>query len=304
MILPLALIVAGLAAAVGLNDVLDAGRPRLDAEYTDRDLSMNGSRLTGFLFGAEGLVADWYFMRSLLYIGDKILGQPEGQGINIDDLRGLNPRLLYPLLDNATDLDPHFIAAYAYGAMLLPAIDPAQAIDLLNRGISRNPDSWRLYQHLGYIYWKTGDFEKASEQYEKGSEIAGAEPFMKLMAASMKTEGGSRSTARSIYTEMLSGSDDEAIRITAQRKLEQLSWFDQRDAINSVLAEFMAVNGRCANSFSEIAPSLMAAKLPDGVAFTIDRSNRLVDPTEAPYQLDKEQCKVKLDRSLTGLPFE
>ena len=194
-----------------LSGFIERQRPQLSDDYGDADLTMNGSQLKGWALGAEGLMADWYFMRSVEYIGYKMLNSKK-ESVNIDDLRDLNPRLLYPMLENATDLDPHFIAAYSYGAMVLPAIEPQQAIALASKGIANNPDSWRLYQHLAYIYWKLGQYEKASEMYEQGSHIAGAAPFMQLMAASMKTEGGSRETARTIYREMLAGTDDEKVR--------------------------------------------------------------------------------------------
>ena len=202
VVMPAAILMACLAAVFALTEYVEAKRPVLPDGYVDTDLNWNGSGLRGYAFGAEGLIADWYFMRSLQYVGDKLLSKSDVT-IDLNDLRGLNPRLLYPMLENATDLDPHFLAAYSYGAVVLPAIDPQKAIALANKGIANNPEHWRLYQHLGYIYWRLGQFEKASEIYEKGSNIAGASPFMRMMAATMKTEGGSRSTARAIYREML-----------------------------------------------------------------------------------------------------
>jgi tetratricopeptide (TPR) repeat protein len=181
-VLPVAIIIAGFAVVVVLSGFLQNIRPQLPDDYEDRDLAINGSSLRGYTLGFEGLMADWYWMRSLQYIGDKILHSPD-KDINVDDLRNLNPRLLYPYLNNATDLDPHFIEAYSYGAIVLPAIDPAKAIAIAEKGIANNPNEWRLYQHLGYIYWKLGKYENAAETYEKGSEIAGAPPFMKLTAA-------------------------------------------------------------------------------------------------------------------------
>ncbi|MGE3466214.1 MAG: tetratricopeptide repeat protein [Pyrinomonadaceae bacterium] len=302
-VLPAALVVAGLACAVLLNGAIEDRRPHMAPEYSDSDLNMNASHLSGFLFGAEGLLADWYYLRGLLYIGDKVLSRPEGT-VNIDDLRSLDPRLLYPLLDNATDLDPHFMAAYAYGAMVLPAIDPEQAIALTKKGIVANPGSWRLYQQLGFVYWRSGRYDEAAAAFEQGATIGGAEPFMKMMAASMRTEGGSRKTARAIYRETVAGTTDPSIQMSAKRRLAELDWYDQRDAINGVLAEFREKNGRCANTFAEIGALLMAIELPDGGTFRVDRSGRLVDPTDAPYLLDKEACRVTPDPNLTGLTYD
>ncbi len=301
IVLPAALVIAGFIAVVWLSGVIERNRPHLPESYGDSDLSMNGSRLKGFALGTEGLIADWYFMRALQYIGDKMLSS-KSETVNIDDLRDLNPRLLYPLLNNATDLDPHFIAAYSYGATVLPAVDKEKAVELTNKGIANNPDSWRLYQHLGYIYWKLGRYDKAAESYEKGSQISGAAPFMKLMAASMRADGGSRETARSIYRQMLDGSDDEQVRITAVRRLNELDSHDEMDAIDKALANFRDKNGRCAASFDEIWPELERVRLPADNEFAVDRSNHLVDPSGAPYILDKDACKATLDLARTGLP--
>lgn len=298
VVLPGVIIVAAFAVLIPLSRFVEGSRPKLPDGYEDRDLDVHGSWIKGYAFGTEGLIADWYFMRSLQYIGGKMLEHPE-LDINLDDLSSLNPRLLYPLLDNATDLDPHFIAAYSYGAMVLPAIDKQKAIDLAKKGIANNPDSWRLYQHLAYIYWKVGRYEEASETYEEGSKIQDAAPFMRLMAASMKTEGGSRETARKIYREMFAASDDEQVRLTAVRRLQELDSLDERDAIDRVLSEFREATGRCASSFGEIMPRLATVDLPDGRGLRIDKAHNLVDPTDVPYLLDQQKCiaVVDLDRS-------
>ncbi len=303
VILPAVIIVVGFAAVISLSGHISNIRPQLPVGYEDSDLSVRGSHLKGFALGMEGLLADFYFMRSLQYIGKKIL-ESRSEDINIDDLTSLNPRLLHPLLDTAADLDPHFIAPYSYGAMILPAIDPQKAIDLASKGITNNPNEWRLYQHLGYIYWKLGRYNEAAETYGKGSQITGSAPFMKMMAATMKTEGGSRETARAIYRQMLEGTEDEQVRITAERRLLELDSLDEREAIDRALNEFHEKAGRCANNFGEILPMLIKVKLPENRDFRINNANQLVDPTGAPYVLDKENCRVRLDAEHTKLPLK
>src|SRR5512134_3171346 len=109
-----AVIIAGFVAVVGLTRFVEASRPPLPSGYEDADLRMQGSRLKGLVFGAEGLLADWYWMNSLQYMGKKISAVGLSN-LNLDDMRPLNPRLLYPYLNNATDLDPKFMAPYSYG---------------------------------------------------------------------------------------------------------------------------------------------------------------------------------------------
>src|SRR5829696_2920923 len=183
-ILATLVILAGLSLTFVLTGFVEQYRPALPSGYTDEVMVMQGSQFKGFAFGAEGLIADWYWMNSLQYIGGKIasVGLDE---VNLEDLRPLNPRLLYPYLNNATELDPRFVAPYLYGATILPAIDRDQAVALTERGIANNPDEWRLHQYLGYIYWRIGNYDKAAETYGKGSQIPGAPPFMRMMSARM-----------------------------------------------------------------------------------------------------------------------
>lgn len=293
------------AIVVFISPAIEATKPKMPEAYADSDLAMHGSRLKGYVLGMEGAVADWYWARSLQYVGAKLLHAREsGLPVDIDNLNSLNPRLLYPMLENATELDKNFIGAYSYGAIVLPAIDKEKAVEFVRKGIANNPNEWRLYQHLGYIYWKLGQYEKAAEAYSQGAEIPGAFPFMRLMAASMKTEGGSRETARSIYQQMYDGSDEELVRITAVRRLKELDSLDEREALDKVLADFKEKNGRCANNFGEISAQILQVELPGGRAFRVDKSRRLVDPTDAPYILDREACVVTLDRANTHLPLE
>jgi hypothetical protein len=99
-------------------------------------------------------------------------------------------------------------------------------------------------------------------------------------------------------------SDDPRIKITAERRLAELDSLDEREAIDRSLTEFKEKTGRCAGSLGEILSMLAQVKLPQGREFRIDKQNRLVDPTDAPYLLDKENCRVRLDPVRTGLPLK
>jgi len=301
-IISIAALICGFGLIFVLSNFIQSHRPNVSEAYIDEDLALQGTKLKGYSLGFEGLIADWYWIQSLQYVGEKFL-KAEGD-VSLDNLKPLNPRLLYPLLDNATDLDPHFLAAYSYGAIVLPAIDTDQAIKITEKGVANNPNEWRMYQHLGYIYWRLKNYEKAAEAYEKGSKIEGAPSFLQMMSALMKTQGGNRSTAKAIYEQMLSDAQDTQTKQFAEQRLSQLDSLEERDAIRTGLAQFKEKNNRCANSWSEIFPLLKSIKLPNGKDFRIDKSNNLVDPSGAAYILDKEACDVKLDPVKTKIPLE
>jgi tetratricopeptide (TPR) repeat protein len=282
------LLILGLAGTVLLSKWIDSHRLTANSTTEEEHLYLTGGAARRMSLGFNGLVADWYWMRSLQYVGDKILSVP--QEIELDDLSQLNLSLLAPLLDTATTLDPEFLEPYVYAAIVLPAIDVQQAIRITQKGIDRNPKAWRLYQQLGYIYWQQRDFQAASEAYGRGAQISDAPPWMEAMKARMAAEGGSRNTARLIYSRMFAESADEGVKEMARRRLLQLDSFDQRDVIRSVLASYREHLGRCPLSWKQISAQLSERGL------AVDQSGAPIDPAGTPYLLKAENCDVDLDQ--------
>lgn len=297
-----AAIAAGLAAAFAIGGFISGIKPGLPEGYEDEDLLVSAERMRGFTMGLEGLIADWYWMRSLQYLGDKVIKGKED--VAIDDLRDLNPRLLYPLLDSATSMDPHFLAAYYFGAVVLPAIDPGQAVKIAEKGIANNPREWRLYQHLGFIYWKTGDYATAAEIYDKGASLEGTPPFMKMMAARMRTEGGSRETARRIYAEMAESSEDPRIREMASLRLLEIDSMFEREALQQVADSAKAQGADCSSSrfWKEVSAKARGLRTSEGKALRFDASSGVpVDPAGVPYLTDGA-CRVVIDSKNSPIP--
>ena len=301
-ILPVAIVAAGFALVITLSLALEKARPALPADYADSDLALQGKKLKGYALGAEGLIADWYWILSLQYLGGKIMDSKDGS-IQIDNLDALNPRLLYPYLENATELDPHLSAAYSFGAIVLPAIDTRKAIELTEKGIRNNPENWRLFQYLGYIHWKQKDYASAAAVYERGSTIPGAPPFMKQMVAAMNARGGSRETARAIYGQILASAEDEQSKRSAQVRLYELQAQDEIEAVNGVLSEMRSSGGPCAKNLSQLFPKLRSIRLPSGSDFRIDRNNDLIDPSDIPYLFDTTKCEIKIDQNRSTIPI-
>ena len=283
----LALVVMiGMTCAALLVRRLDTLHPPPDPNAIDESLYLNGKTARRISLGFNGLAADWYWMRSLQYVGRKIMNVDD---VPIDNLGQLNLKLLAPLLDTATTLDPEFLDPYEYAAVVLPAIDVNEAIRITKKGIDANPNAWRLYHHLGYIYWQQRDYQAASEIYGRGAQIAGAPPWMEAMKAKMTADGGSRSTAREIYTRMYEQSADEKVRDMARKRLLQLDSLDQRDALRKLFVAYQTRTGKCPNAWKEIEPVFRALRVD------IDSSGAPLDPSGMPYVLRAGACEVDLD---------
>ena len=144
---------------------------------------------------------------------------------------------------------------YQYAAIVLPEVDLPEAIRITKKGIAANPTEWRLYHHLGYIYWQQGNFQAAGEAYSQGAVFPGAPRWMEAMKARMATEGGSRNLAREIYRRMYEEPGEGKVKEMARLRLMQLDSLDEREAIRRVLTLYQSKTNRCPSAWREIDPS-------------------------------------------------
>lgn len=284
-----ALVVFGLFGSIATARMLDEHRRSSQLVPAEERLYVKGVAAKRMSLAFNGIMADWYWMRALQYVGRKALTQEK---LRIDNLSELDLKLLAPLLDTAATLDPKFMAVYEYGAVVLPTVSDTDedeaAIALLKKGIAANPEAWQLCQHLGYIYWQRKDYGAASEAYGAGARLKGAPAWMKAMQASMQARGEDAQLAREIYQRMRDESDEEQVKVFAAYRLAQLDSLDERAAITRVLTDYSTRNGgRCPATWREVYPLIHAAGL------RTDVMGAPVDPTNYPYVLEGG-CKVEL----------
>src|SRR5258706_13123571 len=80
---------------------------------------------------------------------------------------------------------------------------PEAAVALIRRAIAANPEEWRLWHDLGFIYyWDMKDYKRASEAYAEGSRNPQAREWMKVMAARIAQEGGTGETSRFLWLQV------------------------------------------------------------------------------------------------------
>ncbi len=279
-------VVAGLASSFALSRWLDARRPPEDPFATYEEMYVSPATARRMSLAFNGLAADWYWLRSLQYVGRKV--EAHRESFRLDDMSPLGIRGLAALLEQSTSLDPQFMGAYEFGAVVLPAIDREAAVHLVEKGIRENPDEWRLYHQLGYIHWQAGHFREAAETYAAGARVAGAPAWMTSMAVRLNAEGGSRQVAREIYLRTYQESTDEQVKALAASRIAQLDSLAEREVIAGALTDFRSRAGRCPASWREVAPLLRAARL------RLDAAGVPLDPSDAPYVLDADACEAKL----------
>ncbi len=263
------LIVAGFLALWplqrGIEQFRGAENPFAEVLYFS-----SGKALRRNCLGYEGLLADIYWTRVVQYFGRQRLAH----STRFD--------LLGPLLRMTTELDPQLLVAYRFGSIFLAekppggAGKPQEALQLLRQGIVANPDYWRLWQDLGFVYyWDLKDYRNASRIFLIGSERSGALPWMRAMAASVAAQGGEIRTSRLLWAEIARQVDNEAIRQSAQAHLLALDAEEQIIALNALLDRFRNQQGRAATSFDELRAPGYLPGLP-------------ADPTGVPYVIGPE----------------
>ena len=255
----------------------------------------SGETIRRLSLGLDGLAANVYWIRTLQYFGRKIIDS--GKPLSATTTQDIDMPLLAPLLNIVVTLDPRHIPAYRFGAIFLPERDVPAAIALLEKGIRENPNEWRLYQDLAYIYWQQGNvarvearptfYAKAADWYDLGGRVPGSLWWMRDLAGLMRIKGGSRDAARLIYEGYLS-SDDRNISTQAVDRLKQLRSLDDLDLINSVLAKWKERNGSCPSDLRAIAPTLRSINI------SVDDDSMPVDPDGFPYIFDPSSCEAKL----------
>jgi tetratricopeptide (TPR) repeat protein len=226
--------------------------------------------------GHEGLLANIYWTRAVQHYGRRLHDNRPDYG------------LLYPLLDITTTLDPHLLIAYYFGSFFLaqrPPIgagSPEQAIELLNKGIKANPDNWRFYHFIGFIYyWDLQDYEKAAAAYLEGAKNPAAHPWMRVMAAQITERGGSRETSFFLWSQIYNSTTDVKIRENALGHMQGLQAQKDIEDLEALARAFRERTGRWPSSFGDMIAAGLLREPPR-------------DPTGLPYEISADGAEVSV----------
>ncbi len=197
--------------------------------------------------GYTGLMACIYWTRAVQYFG--IRHHNFASSYN----------QLAPLLEITTHLDPHLMVAYEFGSSFLApapphgAGEPESAIRLMEFGIQKNPDNWKLYYDLGFVYYMdVGDYKKAAVIFERGSRLPNAHPFLKIMAAQLAQHAGEYQTARMLWSATLQTTQDNQIKQNAIDHLRALRVDEDVQHLQEAVTRFGVRTGHLPASMSEL----------------------------------------------------
>lgn len=268
----------GVVCMVRLLDTLRAGASTRNVLYIP-----SPTLVKRFSLGFGGLLADIYWTRVVQYFGRK------------HHERSMEYKLLDPLLDITTTLDPQLLPAYKFGAIFLAqqppegAGDPDRAVALVQKGIRANPGSWRLYCDLGYIeYIERKDYAAAARAFQRGSEIPGALPWMKIMAAVMHQHGGEVETSRFLWQNIYESTEDKMVRENAVKHLFALQVDEAVPYLEALVRQYHENTGKTAGNWFEMIAAGYLKRVP-------------TDPLGKPFKLTPDG-RVEV-QDADSLPF-
>lgn len=283
-----------LTAAAALEAAREARFPPPPATSEEAIYLTSGTTVRRLTAGYSTLAADLYWIRAIQYYGGEKLrlnaavrlaasaaSVSSAPGTAVRAASDSEYRLLHPLLDLTTTLDPKFNIAYRFGAIFLAepypggAGRPDLAIALLEKGLAARPDKWEYMQDIGFVhYWWRHDYQAAAQWFKRAADAPGGPWFLRSLAATTLAEGGDRRSSRLMWESIRQSAEIDWLRNDAERRLVQL---DAMDFIDQVQAEVNKVRaaGVTATSWQELMRAGIVRRIP-------------ADPSQTPLELDAD----------------
>ncbi|MGA7575986.1 MAG: hypothetical protein WBV31_21185 [Terriglobales bacterium] len=267
----LAAAVVLLFSMAGVAAMLDAIDRTRSGNAAEESLYLRSPKMLRRLsLGYTGLLADIYWTRAVQYFGEQ---HHSGTG---------DFRLLAPLLEITTELDPKLLPAYQFGATFLApkppngAGLPGSALALMRYGIEHNPDQWRLYYNLGFLYYtELKDYAHAAQAFAQGAQLPVTNEFMPILAARMAQHAGEFDTARMLWFTTYQSTKESQIRENAVEHLLALQVDEDVTRLEQVVEKYRLQTGRWPGSMSDLERAGLIHGTP-------------TDPKGHPYRLMAE----------------
>lgn len=241
-----------------------AARTSLAPEASARGIIRNpawlpsGQALRAAAFGQRLLLADYYWLQAVQYVGETMLAKAQRW------------EALAPLLEIVTDLDPRYGYAYQMGGSNLAGL--AQRYDeadrILQKGMKALPERWSLpfvYATNKFLYQQ--EYAEAAE-YARRAAAIGKRPHLALLAANLSALADTDDEYRAALAfldQMLEQSDTPELRQELLQRRVKIETYQALSALEKAVAAFRAERGRLPARLGELVPGHLGA-LPDDPA--------------------------------------
>ena len=272
-------------AAALLQWRIDAQAARI-SQASEELILQSPEAIKKLSMGYDGLLGDIYWTRAVQYYGREVQ-KPKPDF-----------RLLWPLLNVATTLDPKLEVAYHFGAIFLSETGHVGAgrtdlaVQLVKKGIAANPNLWQLGTDLGFLYyWRMKDYSDAAAAYLQTSRIPNSPPWIKMMAARVAQTGGSIQTSQMIWSQIYNSTKDATVKKRAYEQLQGLRAQEDLMQLESISGEYKKHFGRYPASEEELRAAGYVAGIP-------------VDPAGFPYEIGPDGTAHLNSKTTFQMPAE
>jgi len=187
-------------------------RYRYRAELNESLYLPSGKLLKEISLGYREFVADLVWFNAVQYYGE---------------YRKDNHDLRYfvSLIDIVTTLDPHFVFAYTFGAIVVSEDLDAfpEGIEILKKGMSENPTNWELPFEIGFLNLiHRRDMSHAARYFNLASRLPGAPEKTKRFAAYVYSLSGDSSSSIEMWETYKEYTDNQYMKDLADRYIARL----------------------------------------------------------------------------------
>jgi tetratricopeptide (TPR) repeat protein len=196
----------------------------------------------------------------------------------------------YPLAEHIfstiTDLDPQFVSAYRFGAIILAEDvgDAEAAIDLLRKGIRSNPEGWEIPFDLGFLYFvERNDWARAALYFRLASHVEDSPEITKRFTAFAYKRAGKTELSRALWEQLYASTGNTVIRDAADLAIKNIDLDRAQERLSEAVARFHEATGRSPGRLSDLVRAGFTKEIPRdpfGGFYFIDAStNRVLSTT-------------------------
>lgn len=139
------------------------------------------------------------------------------------------------LIDITTELDPHFVFPYIFGAVVMSQDlgDLDRGINLLKRGMQKNPAMYELPFEIGFLYYTVAHDDSAAARYfDLASRLPGGKVRAGRFAAFVYSKAGHTETSIRMWQEIENDESEQPyLRDLAKHYIEKMKRQAAKDAL-------------------------------------------------------------------------
>lgn len=226
--------------------------------------------------GYDDILSDFVWLRFIQYYGQHALTD-------------LEFRYLEHILDILTTLDPRFIVAYTFGALLLVTnvYDVDAGLELLDKGMRANPLKWQLPYMKGFIYYiYLGKYKQAGKFFKIAAHLPQAPDGVRRFAAFVYQRAGSIEISLYLWWELYLTTKNPWEQEVAVRSIKKCTI----EKLERLIDKYIQGNGKFPETLDVLIEAGYLKKIPlapDGGKYYINHLKRIVECSTGGYLRSK-----------------